>query len=135
MRDKPVDPSRRWQLAQVLCVLGDWLRAMQQLQTLAMLDASKESLARMYRELIRAEGWRERVMQGALDPAFAYDDVPAWTRDLLDALHHDTQAADDCRSRALDAAYGALAIRVSAPCSRWSSRVRIGGSRSRISRV
>ncbi|SAK54193.1 type VI secretion system accessory protein TagJ [Caballeronia ptereochthonis] len=108
VRAEPAAAAHRWPLFQMLCLTGEWERALLQLQVLAQLDQSRERTARTYRDLIRAERWRERVMLGALEPAFVYDDVDAWMRGLLDALRHAARGewdmCDEARLRALDMA-------------------------------
>ncbi|QYD69444.1 ImpE/SciE family protein [Paraburkholderia edwinii] len=108
VRAEPAERTHRWTLAQALCVAGEWQRALQQLQTLGLLDRTNERLVQLYRDLIRAERWREKAMAGIETPAFIRDDVPAWMRGLLDALDHhargNLEGADRAREHALDLA-------------------------------
>ncbi|MDR5796406.1 type VI secretion system accessory protein TagJ [Caballeronia sp. LZ008] len=108
VRAKPGVAANRWALFQYLCVIGEWERAMQQLQTYAQLDSSQTNHAHTYRDLVRAERAREKVLSGFLEPDYVFDDVPDWMRGLLAALglfaQGEMQAADDAREKALNLA-------------------------------
>ncbi|VXB38730.1 ImpE/SciE family protein [Burkholderia sp. 8Y] len=108
IRREPAVAVHRWSLFQCFCVTGEWERAMQQLQVYGQLDASAERVVQTFRDLIRAERWRERVMAGTQQPAFIYDDAPGWMRSLIAALgcaaQGDTCAADRTREAALNGA-------------------------------
>jgi type VI secretion system protein ImpE len=108
IRAEPQLPAHRWSLFQCLCITGEWQRALQQLQVYGQLDQSAERVVQTYRDLVRAERWRESVMIGARQPAFIYDDTPEWMRALLEALalaaQGNTEAADHARETALDVA-------------------------------
>ncbi|KVN24085.1 ImpE/SciE family protein [Burkholderia stagnalis] len=107
IRRAPTHAAHRWALFQLLCAACDWQRALQQLQVYAQLDTRQTSTAFAYRDLIRAESRRARVLDGSERPAVVFD-APSWMNDMLDALRlaRDGQisAADDARERALDAA-------------------------------
>jgi type VI secretion system protein ImpE len=55
VRSRPQDAKLRVFLFQLLCVLGQWERALTQLDTAAGLDASALAMREMYREAIRCE--------------------------------------------------------------------------------
>ncbi|RKT99192.1 ImpE/SciE family protein [Burkholderia sp. Nafp2/4-1b] len=107
LRMQPIIASHRWALFQLLCVTGEWARAIQQLQTWAMLEPEHTATALVYRDLIRAEGRRTQVVEGHERPGFVFEQ-PAWIDGVLNALHLAASgritAADDAREAALDAA-------------------------------
>jgi type VI secretion system protein ImpE len=108
VRAEPQHATHRWSLFQCFCITGEWQRALQQLQVYGQLDQSAERVVQTYRDLVRAERWRESVMTGNRQPAFVYDDVPDWMRALLAAISSEAQghaeAADHKREAALDIA-------------------------------
>jgi type VI secretion system protein ImpE len=67
-RAKPEDPKLRVFLFQLLCVTGDWKRAIAQLKLCAQLDAAALPMAQTYREAIICEVFREKVFSGEKDP-------------------------------------------------------------------
>ncbi|WP_313623386.1 type VI secretion system accessory protein TagJ [Achromobacter sp.] len=104
---QPASASLRWLLFQLLCLKGDWLRALKQLQVWASLNTKHLRMAQMLRELLRAEAYRSEVMKGAKEPGWL--DAPAsWSRQLTQAIHAmesgDPARADMLRREALDAA-------------------------------
>lgn len=107
VRTQPAAAVHRWALFQLLCVMGQWERAVQQLQVYAQLDPQQVPAAQAYRDLIRAERWRAQVLSGRERPGFVFD-APSWVEGLLEALRlsateqHDE--ADLVRERALDQA-------------------------------
>lgn len=56
--------SLRVFLFQLLCVLGDWKRAINQLKVSAEMDPSATPMAQTYREGIVCEVYREKVFAG-----------------------------------------------------------------------
>ncbi|CAB3711870.1 hypothetical protein LMG22037_04110 [Paraburkholderia phenoliruptrix] len=107
VRAQPTTASHRWALFQLLCVTGDWARAMQQLQTWAKLDPQQAPTAQACRDLIRAERWRARVVSGQERPGFVHEPAE-WVKELVGALRltadGQSEAADKARERALEAA-------------------------------
>jgi type VI secretion system protein ImpE len=97
----------RWMLFQLLCVLECWDRAVQQLQVCAQLSPELDTVALAYRDLIREERRRARVLTGCERPGFVFD-TPSWVDGLLDALRFaaagELDEADIARQRALDEA-------------------------------
>ena len=55
IRANSADPKLRVFLFQLLCVLGQWERALTQLDVAATLDAGALAMAQIYREAIRCE--------------------------------------------------------------------------------
>ena len=68
IRAKPEDAKLRVFLFQLLCVTGDWKRAIAQLKLCAQLDAAALPMAQTYREAIICEVFREKVFSGEKDP-------------------------------------------------------------------
>ncbi|WP_428925599.1 type VI secretion system accessory protein TagJ [Marinibacterium sp. SX1] len=68
VRKDPSDARLRIFLFQLLCVLGDWKRAIAQLKVSAELDPGAEMMARTYREAIICEVYRDKVFAGEKDP-------------------------------------------------------------------
>lgn len=97
----------RVHLFQLLCVMGKWQRALEQLQLCAQLDAKALPMAQMYREAIRCELYREDVFAGKRSPQ-VMGAPPGWVGSLVEALKHDAvheaSAAADLREQAMDAA-------------------------------
>jgi type VI secretion system protein ImpE len=97
----------RVHLFQLLCVMGKWQRALEQLQLCAQLDAKALPMAQMYREAIRCELYREDVFTGKRSPQ-VMGAPPGWVGPLVEALRHDVageaSAAADLRGQAMDAA-------------------------------
>ncbi|MEL6196884.1 MAG: type VI secretion system accessory protein TagJ [Pseudomonadota bacterium] len=107
VRQSPEDASLRVFLFQLLCVLGDWQRAIKQLKACATLDKAAAPMARMYREAIICEIYREKVFRGEKAPLI-FGEPASWIADLIGALKLEVgrhaQAADALRAQALEAA-------------------------------
>jgi type VI secretion system protein ImpE len=97
----------RVHLFQLLCVIGDWQRALAQLQVCAQLDAKALPMAQTYREAIGCEMFRAEVFAGRRTPQIM-GTPPAWLGLMIEALRHDgsgnRSAAADLRTQAMDAA-------------------------------
>ncbi len=106
VRMHPAQASRRHSLFQLLCVAGDWSRALQQIQLCARMDANYTREAQVIGELLRCEIYRHACFQGEQRPGVILP-PPAWMEDLLTALacnaRGEAQEADTHRSRALEA--------------------------------
>lgn len=111
VRHAPASADHRWALAELLCVLGHWERALKQLQVAAKLVDAKDTQwhakAQMLRGLIRAEAQRTEVFAGQLLPVPVVD-RPQWMEDLARAIGLNEKGehaqADALRRAALDAA-------------------------------
>jgi type VI secretion system protein ImpE len=68
VRSHPSDPGLRIFLCQLLCVLGQWERALNQLDMASKLDPSALAMAQMYGEAIRCEAVRREVFAGRKSP-------------------------------------------------------------------
>ncbi|MFP7675223.1 type VI secretion system accessory protein TagJ [Marivita sp. S0852] len=85
VRAKPEDAKLRIFLFQLLCVMGDWKRAITQLKLCAQLDASALPMAQTYREAIICEVFREKVFAGEKDPLI-FGQPQDWVALLAEAL-------------------------------------------------
>ena len=68
VRAKPADAKLRIFLFQLLCVIGDWNRAIRQLKVCGELDPGALQMAQAYREAIICEVYREKVFAGDKAP-------------------------------------------------------------------
>jgi type VI secretion system protein ImpE len=85
VRARPEDARLRIFLFQLLCVIGDWKRAITQLKVSAELDAAATAMAQTYREGIICEVYRERVFAGEKDP-LVFGEPQEWIALLVEAL-------------------------------------------------
>ena len=107
VRAKPGDAKLRIFLFQLLCVLGDWNRAIRQLKVCGELDPATLSMTQAYREAIICEVYRDKVFAGEKAP-LAFGEPAAWLAWLMEAQKllatgHAIEAAE-LRARAFDAA-------------------------------
>jgi type VI secretion system protein ImpE len=107
VRARASDPKLRIFLFQLLCVLGDWKRAITQLKLCGELDAMAVPMAQTYREGIICEVYREKVFSGDKEPLI-FGEPQAWTALLVEALKlqagGNTAAAAALRTQAFEAA-------------------------------
>ncbi|NYS25633.1 virulence protein SciE type [Rhodobacteraceae bacterium 2376] len=107
VRKNPGDAKRRIFLFQLLCVLGDWKRAITQLKLCAELDPLATPMAQAYREAIVCEVQRARVFAGEEAP-MVLGDPQQWLALLIQAQGHlargEVAQADDLRGQAFEAA-------------------------------
>jgi type VI secretion system protein ImpE len=68
VRAKPSDSKLRVFLCQLLCVVGQWERALNQLSVAAELDALAVPMKQMYGDAILCEGIRDEVFEGKRSP-------------------------------------------------------------------
>ena len=92
-------------LFQLLAVLGQWNRALTQLNVAAELDAAALPMAQTYREAIQCEALRAEIFAGKRAPLI-FGEPPAWLVLLLEALKLDaageTDRAATARAQAFD---------------------------------
>lgn len=107
VRAKPADMKLRVFLAQLLCVLGQWERALNQLSVAAEMDAAAIPMKQMYGEAIRCEGLRADVFAGRRTPMI-FGQPDEWLALLVESLLRigagDAAAGEQLRERAFDAA-------------------------------
>lgn len=94
VRERPSDPALRVFLFQLLCVTGDWPRALNQLQLTGELDAINLPMVQTYREAIACELFRRQVFDGRQSP-LVFGDPPPWIALLLEALRLAGEGANE----------------------------------------
>lgn len=85
VRDDPAKPEYRTYLFQLLCVIGDWNRALTQLNVVADMDHTALLMAQTYRELLLCEAFRAEVFAGKREPLL-FGEPNSWTGILLQTL-------------------------------------------------
>ncbi len=107
VRAKPADAKLRVFLAQLLCVMGQWERALNQLTVAAELDALAIPMKQMYGEAIRCEGLRKDVFSGQRTP-MVFGQPDEWLALLIESLlrtgRGEMDAAEELRAKAFEAA-------------------------------
>ncbi|WP_120504331.1 type VI secretion system accessory protein TagJ [Sulfitobacter mediterraneus] len=107
VRARPEDAKLRIFLFQLLCVQGNWERAIAQLKLCAQLDPSALPMAQTYREAIICEVFREKVFKGEKD-ALIFGEPQDWLALLAQALRAlakgDTAHAAKLREEAFEKA-------------------------------
>jgi type VI secretion system protein ImpE len=107
VRAKPADPRPRIFLFQLLCVLGQWERALNQITALRELDGTVWPLTKSYSEVIRCEVFRAGVFEGRRTP-LVFGKPEEWIALLIESVRLIAEGrhvqADDLRNRALESA-------------------------------
>jgi len=110
VRKAPSDPKLRVFLFQLLCVLGNWERARDQLKALAELDPGSFPLVHLYGAAINCELLRREVFAGTKTPLMLGEPLP-WAALLLQALSAAAQGkSGDARALRGEALEQATAI-------------------------
>ena len=109
VRAKPQDAKLRVFMFQLLCVLGQWERALNQLSVAAELDANALAMLQTYREAIACETLRLQVFAGQKAPML-FGEPETWTALLIEALLREGRGeladADQLRAQAFEQAPG-----------------------------
>jgi type VI secretion system protein ImpE len=84
VRARPEDPKLRVFLFQLLCVLGQWERALNQLEVASTLDASALAMAQMYGAAVRCEAIRREVFDGRRSPMI-FGEPDQWLALLIES--------------------------------------------------
>jgi type VI secretion system protein ImpE len=107
VRASPGDAKLRVFLFQMLCILGDWKRAIAQLKLCAELDPRAIPMAQTYREAIICELQRAKVFAGEAAP-MVLGDPQQWLALLIQAQGHlargEVAQADELRGQAFESA-------------------------------
>lgn len=107
VRAKPQDAALRVFLFQLMCVLGQWERALNQLNTALELDATILPMVQTYRAAIACETLRQEVFAGRKAPLL-FGEPETWTALLIEALlregRGEAAAAQKLREQALQLA-------------------------------
>jgi type VI secretion system protein ImpE len=107
VRAQPANAKLRIFLFQLLCVLGDWPRALNQLKVASELDSSALAMAQMYGDAVRCEAIRRDVFEGRKSP-MVFGEPEQWLALLIESLlaggHGEAARAAELRQRAFDEA-------------------------------
>jgi type VI secretion system protein ImpE len=107
VRNRPEDAALRVFLFQLLCVLGQWERALNQLKVAADMDAAALPMAQMYGAAVRCEAVRSAVFAGQKSPMI-FGEPDQWLALLIESLlamgQGDLARSEQLRLRAFDAA-------------------------------
>lgn len=107
VRAKPADAKLRVFLFQLLCMLGQWQRALTQLDVCAEMDAKALAMREMYRDAIQCEMLRAEAFAGKRSPML-FGEPEEWVALLIEALiregRGEVEAANALRAKAFDAA-------------------------------
>jgi type VI secretion system protein ImpE len=107
VRAQPSDAKLRVFLFQLLCVLGQWERALSQLDVASTLDPGALAMAQMYGDAVRCEPVRHEVFEGRKSPMI-FGQPDEWLALLIESLllggQNRIAESNDLRARAFDAA-------------------------------
>lgn len=107
VRARPSDGKLRVFLFQLLCVLGQWERALNQLKVASELDPLALPMAQMYGDAVRCEAIRTAVFQGSKSP-MVLGEPEQWLALLIEsrlrAGHGEASHAEELRLRAFEEA-------------------------------
>ncbi len=108
-RAEPANAKHRVFLFQLLSVLGDWDRALTQLNVAADLDAKTLLMAQVCRPALASEALRQEIFAGQRSPLVFGEPAP-WVGWMIEALRATSQGeygrAAELRSKAMEAAPG-----------------------------
>jgi type VI secretion system protein ImpE len=107
VRKDPADFKLRVFLFQLLCVLGDWDRALTQLGVASEMDASSTLMVAMYRPALQCEALRAEIFAGKRSPV-VFGRPEEWMGWLVQACQREAQGsveeALELREKAFEAA-------------------------------
>ena len=101
VRSEPANAKLRVFLFQLLCVNGEWDRALTQLSVSGDMDAGTLGMVQVYREALRNEALRREIFAGRKTPLI-FGDPEQWMALLLEALKL-TAAGELAKAQALRA--------------------------------
>jgi type VI secretion system protein ImpE len=107
VRAKPADPKLRVFLFQLLCVLGQWERALNQLDVASGLDPEAVAMQKTYGDAVRCEAVRDDVFDGKKSPMI-FGQPDQWLALLIESLlvagRGEAGQSQELRARAFDEA-------------------------------
>lgn len=98
VRSEPSNARHRVFLFQLLSVMGQWGRALTQLNVVGELDANALPMVQTYREAIQCEALRAEILAGKRAPLI-FGEPQDWLGLMVEALRHD--ATDPAHANAL----------------------------------
>ncbi|MES9829099.1 MAG: type VI secretion system accessory protein TagJ [Candidatus Thiodiazotropha sp.] len=109
IRKEPSNAKLRVFLFQLLCVIGEWERALSQLDVAGDMDSLNLPMTQTYREAIHCELFRKEIFSGEKSPLI-FGDPPEWTAFLIEALKQagagEYAQAETLRNQAFELAPG-----------------------------
>jgi len=99
VKKQPANPEHRIFLFQLLSVMGQWDRALTQLNVAGELDDAALAMVSMYRQVIACEQFREQVFLGNKDPVI-FGKPEEWLALLIQSLKLMAQG-ENAKSQAL----------------------------------
>lgn len=84
VRSNPADIKQRVFLFQLLAVMGNWDRALNQLEVAGDMDAAALPMRSMYREAVQCERFRQEVFAGRKSPVI-FGEPPSWISHLIES--------------------------------------------------
>ncbi|MDJ0807834.1 MAG: type VI secretion system accessory protein TagJ [Gammaproteobacteria bacterium] len=107
VRKNPSNPEYRTFLFQLLSVLGEWERAMNQLNVVAELDDGTLAMVQTYREALRCEALRTEIFNGERTPLL-FGQPQEWVALMMQALQLSVEnkiaQSQEVRNQAFEAA-------------------------------
>jgi len=107
IRKNPADAKLRVFLFQLLCVVGDWDRALTQLNVATEMDPSHVVMGHVYRPALSCEALRAEIFAGSRSP-LVFGEPDEWVGWMVQAnamgAEGHFEASQELRGRALDAA-------------------------------
>ncbi|MCU0788073.1 MAG: tetratricopeptide repeat protein [Verrucomicrobia bacterium] len=107
VRGNAADPKLRVFLFQLLCVLGQWDRALTQLAVLADMGSEEQMLSRIFEPVVRCESLRAQIFAGGRSPIL-FGEPESWMSLLIQAnslvANGDFKGAASLRDRAMEEA-------------------------------
>jgi type VI secretion system protein ImpE len=107
VRAAPADPKLRIFLFQLLCVLGQWERALNQLNVASSLSPDAMAMAQTYDAAVRCEAVRSEVFDGKKSPMI-FGQPEQWLALLIESLlvagRGDRERSHELRASAFEAA-------------------------------
>ena len=94
IRKSPADPKYRVLLFQLLSLMGDWERALTQLNVVSDLDATTLPMVQTYRTALKCEELRAEVFAGKRTPLL-FGEPAQWAALLVQALLLEAQGRTD----------------------------------------
>lgn len=105
VRARPSDAKLRIFLFQLLCVLGQWDRALNQLKVASEMEPLALPMAQMYGDAVRCEAVRDEVFEGRKSPMIL-GEPDQWLALLIEsrlrAARGETAQAEELRLRAFE---------------------------------